>query len=183
MAIRSAFFRWLLPAAFLLPLWLFIGWVVFRAGGWAFVWLLFIAVPSVFVGQLVLTLLVRARPTVRASRAVSWWDVGAFSLWHVLTIAVGFYSQAWFGVTLTAAIVVFIALVWLMLWQLFREAKGGVRLSSSAGNTAAGSAGYVSSEPDAYGTRSRASSPGEGDVFVITEQSAPVRKPPSVPGE
>ena len=29
MWLRQAFFRWLIPAAFLLPLWLLIGWIVF----------------------------------------------------------------------------------------------------------------------------------------------------------
>lgn len=128
MWLRRAFFRWLLPAAFLLPLWLLIGWGVFQ-GGWAILWVLFIAVPSVFVGQLVLTLLTRSRPSVRAERAVSWWDVAGFSLWHGLTIAVGFFIDGAFGWLLAAAVVVGIALVWLQLWQLWNEARGsGARL-------------------------------------------------------
>lgn len=128
MWLRQAFFRWLFPAAFLLPLWLFIGWGVFQ-GGWAILWVLFIAIPSVFVGQLLLTLLNRSRPSVRTERAVSWWDVGGFGLWHALTIAVGFFIDGAFGWLLAAAIVVGIALVWLQLWQLWNEAKGsGARL-------------------------------------------------------
>jgi hypothetical protein len=66
MWLRRAFFGWLIPAAFLLPLWLLIGWAVFNAGGWAFLWVLFLAIPGVFLWQLLLTLLVRARGTVRA---------------------------------------------------------------------------------------------------------------------
>lgn len=128
MWLRQAFFRWLIPAAFLLPLWLLIGWGVFQ-GGWAILWVLFIAIPSVFVGQLLLTLLTRSRPSVRSDRAVSWWDVGGFTLWHGLTIAVGFFIDGAFGWLLTAAIVVGIGLVWLQLWQLWNEAKGsGARL-------------------------------------------------------
>lgn len=123
MWLRQAFFRWLLPAAFLLPLWLVVGWGVFQ-GGWAILWVLFIAVPSVFVGQLLLTLLTRSRPSVRAERAVSWWDVGGFSLWHVLTIAVGCFIDGAFGWLLIAAIVVGLALIWLQLWQLWNEVKG-----------------------------------------------------------
>ncbi|AXL12020.1 MFS transporter permease [Microbacterium foliorum] len=123
MRLRQAFFRWLIPAAFLLPLWLFIGWGVFQ-GGWAILWVLFIAVPSVFVGQLFLTLLTRSRPSVRAERAVSWWDVAGFTVWHGLTIAVGCFIDGAFGWLLAAAVVVGIGLVWLQLWQLWSEAKG-----------------------------------------------------------
>lgn len=128
MWLRQAFFRWLLPAAVVLPLWLVIGWAVFQ-GGWAILWVLLMAVPSVFLGQLLLTLLTRSRPSVRAERAVSWWDVAGFGLWHALTIAVGFFPDGAFGWVLTAAIIVGIALFWLQLRQLWNEAKGsGVRL-------------------------------------------------------
>ncbi|CAD5139033.1 MULTISPECIES: MFS transporter permease [Microbacterium] len=128
MWIRQAFFRWLLPSAFLLPLWLLIGWAVFQ-GGWSILWVLLIAMPSVFVGQLLLTLLTRSRPSVRAERALSWWDVAGFGLWHALTIAVGFFIDGAFGWLLAAAIVVGIGLVWLQLWQLWNEARGsGARI-------------------------------------------------------
>src|SRR5690349_9998248 len=49
MWLRRAFYGWLFPAAFLLPLWLLIGWAVFNAGGWAFLWVLFLAIPAVFI--------------------------------------------------------------------------------------------------------------------------------------
>jgi len=128
MRLREAFFRWLLPAAFLLPLWLIVGGIVFRAG-WGMLWVLFIAVPSVFLGQLLLTLLTRSRASVRAERAVSWWDVVGFTVWHVLTIAVGCFIDGAFGWLLAGAIVVGIGLIWLQLWQLWSEAKGtGARI-------------------------------------------------------
>ena len=123
MWLRRAFFRWLLPAAFLLPLWLLVGWGVFQ-GGWAILWVLFIAIPSVFLGQLLLTLLTRSRPSVRADRAVSWWDVAGFTLWHGLTIAVGCFIPGVFPWLLTAAVIVGLALVGLQGWQLWSEAKG-----------------------------------------------------------
>ncbi|MFB7250542.1 MFS transporter permease [Microbacterium sp. NPDC056234] len=132
MWLREAFFRWLIPAAFVLPLWLLIGWGVFSGGGWAFLFL-FVGIPSVFVGQLILTLLVRARPSVRISRAVSWWDVAGFGLWHALTIAVGFYPS-WFAPALTVAIIAGIGLIWSSLWQLWREAgtAGGIRVVTTS---------------------------------------------------
>ncbi len=123
MQLRRAFFRWLLPAAFLLPLWLVVGWAVFQ-GGWAILWVLFIAVPSVLLGQLLLTLLTRSRPSVRAERAVSWWDVAGFSLWHVLTIAVGCFIDGAFPWLLTGAVLVGVALIWLQGWQLWNEVRG-----------------------------------------------------------
>jgi hypothetical protein len=123
MWLRRAFFWWLIPAAFVLPLWLLIGWIVFQPSGWALIWVLLIAMPSVFLGQLALTLLVRARGTVRAERAVSWWDVLGFAAWHVLTILVGLYSPVLFWPSLIGAVVVGLALFWMSLWQLWREAR------------------------------------------------------------
>jgi hypothetical protein len=123
MKLREAYFRWLLPAAFLLPLWLVIGGIVFHAG-WGMLWVLFIAVPSVFLGQLLLTLLTRSRASVRIDRAVSWWDVAGFTLWHALTIAVGCFIDGAFGWLLAGAVVVGIGLIWLQLWQLWNEARG-----------------------------------------------------------
>lgn len=123
MWLRSAFYRWMFPAAFLLPLWLLIGWGVTGAGGWAFLWVLFVAIPSVFVGQIVLALLQRARPSARDTHLASWWDVAGVGVWHALTIALGFFPQAWFPLLLTGAIVVGLGLIWLMLWQLWGEAR------------------------------------------------------------
>ena len=168
MWLRRAFYRWLMPAAVVLPLWLLIGWGIFNAGGWAFLWVLFIAIPSVFLGQLALTLLVRARASVRETHMVSWWDVLGFSVWHALTIAVGCYPQAWFPLLLTGAIAVAIALFWLMLRQLWNEARGaggGIRITTSASQAP---------QPEAEAprpSRTRADS----DVFVIREKPASER--------
>ena len=129
MLLRRAFFRWLLPAAFLLPLWMIVGWAIFGQSGWGLLWVLVMAVPSVFAAQLVLTLLTRSRPSVRAERAVSWWDVLGFTVWHGLTIAVACFIEGAFPWLLTGAIVAVLALFWLQLWQLWNEARGsGARL-------------------------------------------------------
>ncbi|MGC5171100.1 hypothetical protein ACPW96_12160 [Micromonospora sp. DT81.3] len=133
MWLRRAFYGWLLPAAFLLPLWLLIGWGVFRAGGWAFVWVIFLAIPSVFIGQLALGLLVKARGTVRAQRAVSWWDVAGFSIWHALTIACGFFDPAWFWPAFVGAVVVGVGLFWLVLWELLGETRASTVILRTTG--------------------------------------------------
>lgn len=162
MWVRRAFFWWLIPAAFVLPLWLLIGWIAFQAGGWALLWVLLIAMPSVFIGQLVLTLLVRARGTVRAERAVSWWDVLGFGVWHVLTILVGLFSPVWFWPSLVGAIVVGLALFWMSLWQLWREARPRRIVLQSSGGYA-----YIPADPPT----NRAAAPQ--DVIVVTERPGP----------
>lgn len=125
------FYRWMFPAAVVLPLWLLLGWVIFDRG-WSFLWILFVAMPSVFVWQLVLTLLSRSRPTARAERAASWWDVLGFGVWHVLIVVVGCFPPAGFGWYVAGAIVAAVALFWLQLWQLWREARGsGLRMRES----------------------------------------------------
>lgn len=129
MWLREAFFRWLLPAAFLLPLWLVVGWIIFGRSGWSLLWVLLMAAPAVFAGQLILTLLTRSRPSVRAERALSWWDVLGFTVWHVLTVSVGLFAAGAFGWLLTGAIVAAVGLFWLQLWQLWNEARGsGLRI-------------------------------------------------------
>lgn len=123
MWLRRAFYAWLFPAAVVLPLWLFVGLIAFNGGAWALLWVLFLAIPSILIGQVVLTLLVRARPTARAERAVSWWDVAGFGVWHALTISLGFFAQTWWFPVFLLTIAVGISLFWLTLWQLWREAQ------------------------------------------------------------
>ncbi|MFJ4164391.1 MFS transporter permease [Microbacterium sp. NPDC089698] len=164
MWIRRAFFSWLFPAALVLPLWLFIGWGVFQAGGWAFLWVLFVALPSVLVGELALAFLVRARPTVREERAVSWRDVLGFTIWHGLTIALGFFPEHAFGWILTGTIVAFLGLFWSTLWQLWKDvAERGRSAFVIDPDTVRATVYGDQGEP----VRERASR--NGDVIVITE--------------
>ncbi len=162
MWLRRAFFGWLIPSAFLLPLWLFIGWGITGAGAWAFLWVLFLAIPSVFIGQLVLTLLVRARGTVRATRAVSWWDVAGFTLWHSLTIALGFFDQDWWAPVFVLTMFVGVGMFWLELWQLMTEARTGSVVTRTA-------RGFAYIPP----TRPAPSAPSPDEVIVITERTPP----------
>ncbi|WP_052460543.1 hypothetical protein [Microbacterium gorillae] len=122
MGVRRVFYRWLLPAAFVLPLWLFLGWLIFSRSGLALIPTLVVFMPAVFVAQLALTLIVRTRPSVRAEKAVSWADVGAFTAWHVLTIAVGVWPPL-FGLVLALAIVAALGTFWLTLWELWTDSR------------------------------------------------------------
>ena len=164
MSLRRVFFGWLIPAAFVLPLWLLFGWGIFNAGGWAFLWVLFLAIPGVFIWQLVLTLLVRARGTVRASRAVSWWDVLGFTVWHALVISLGFFVQDWWAPAMVTAIIVGLGLFWLELWQLWREAKPTATILHTTEGVA-----YLAPANQAP-PRSDSAQP---EVIVITEKSNP----------
>lgn len=157
---RQAFFRWLIPAAFVLPLWLFIGWIVFGANPLALLWVL-LSAPIVLIGQLVLTLLVRARGTVRADRAVSWTDLGVLGAWHVLIVALGVFDSGWWWPLFALTVAVGIAALWTSLAQLWREARpSAVVLRTSDG------LGYI---PPAQ-ARPRVADP---DVVVITETRTP----------
>ena len=148
MVLRQAFFRWLLPAAFLLPLWMVVGWAIFGQSGWSLLWVLLMAAPSVFVAQLVLTLLTRSRPSVRTERALSWWDVAGFTVWHGLTIAVAFFPASGFGWLLTGAIIAAIGLIWLQLWQLWNESRvAGARLRENISWSSAPREEAASSQP------------------------------------
>jgi hypothetical protein len=150
------------PAAFVLPVWLLVGWIVFGAGAWALLFL-FVAIPAVAIAQIVLTLLVRARASVRAERAVSWWDVAGFGVWHALVFATGCFVAGWFGATVFVAVAVAVALFWLTLWQLLREVRERARVVLRA----ADGTGYLPPE------RPRPEQPANAEVFVITEQHRP----------
>jgi len=158
MVLRRVFFRWLFPAAFVLPLWLFVGWIVFSGGsGWALLWL-FVAVPAVFVSQLLLTLLVRARASVRAVRAVSWGDVLAFGLWHLVIVGLGFFDGRTFFPLVVLSFVGALAVFWSGLAQVWREARGSIAVLHAQDGTA-----YTPP------TRERTQPPEKRDVIVVTE--------------
>ncbi|WP_022878872.1 hypothetical protein [Microbacterium sp. B19] len=161
MVLRRIFLRWLFPAAFVLPLWLFVGWIVFSGGsGWALLWL-FIAAPAVFVTQILTAFLVRARGSVRAERAASWRDVIAIAVWQLVVVALGFYDSRTFFPLLVLSVVGAFVLLWSSLAQMWNEARGGVALLHTADGT-----GYI--PPTREQPRPRV----EGEVIVITEKPA-----------
>lgn len=158
MWLRRAFFLWMFPAAVVLPLWLLIGWIAFDANAWALVPVLFLAMPAVLLAQLMLALLVRLRGSVRAERAVSWWDVLGFGVWHALIVVSGLYP-AGYGAVLLAALAAVFGVFWLVVWQLWREAAAGVRTVLRAADATA----FPGTE-----SRGRARS-ADADVVVISE--------------
>lgn len=162
MWLRQTFFRWLIPAAFVLPLWLVVGWIVFGASPWALLWVL-LSAPIVFVWQLVLALLVRARGTVRAERAVSWTDAGLIGAWHVLVIALGVFDGRWWWPVLAVTVIVGVVALSSSLRQLWHET--GPRVSIL--RTPAG-VGYVAPprQPPTSGSSAE-------EIIVIRENTPP----------
>lgn len=158
MGLRRAFFLWLIPAAFVLPLWLLIGWIVFGASPWALLWV-FVSAPIVFVWQLVVTLLMRARGTVRAERAVSWLDIALAGAWHLAVIALGVFDDRWWWPVLGLTIALGLALMWVSLWQLWREARPSVLISRTSEGIA-----YVPPPSPSPGTTT------VHDVIVVEER-------------
>lgn len=156
MWLRRAFFTWLIPAAFVLPLWLFVGWIATGSNGWALLWVL-VSAPIVLVGQLILTLLIRARGTVRAQRAVSWVDVGLMGAWHVLIIGLGLFDDRWWWPLFALTVAVGIATLWSGFVQLWRETRGGARVVQTSAGTAF------------LPPRTETAPPPPSDVFIITE--------------
>ncbi|PZU47275.1 MAG: MFS transporter permease [Microbacterium sp.] len=157
MALRSVFYRWLIPAAFILPLWLFIGWIVSGSSALSLLWVL-VSAPIVLVGQLILTLLVRARGTARAERAVSWTDFSLIGAWHVLIVALGFFANPWWWPLFGLTVAVGVAALWMAFLQLWREARpAGLVLHTPSGM------GYVPAAAP------KAPSPADADVIIIHE--------------
>lgn len=162
MWLRQTFFRWLIPAAFVLPLWLVVGWIVFGASPWALLWVL-LSAPIVFVWQLILALLVRARGTVRAERAVSWTDAGIIGAWHLLVVALGVFDSRWWWPALAVAVILGVVALSSSLRQLWRETGPRVSILRTASGV-----GYVA-PPRPQPTS--ASSPEE--IIVIRENTPP----------
>lgn len=166
MLLRRLFYRWLFLAAVVLPLWLVIGWAVFGAGGWGTLGLV-ITVPTTFLSVLVIALLVNARPTVRAERAVSWLDIGVLGVWQLAVIGTGFYGAtgAVFGVlAVVGAVIAF----WVVIWQLVADGSRRMRASMEEFERQAAAQQRAAGGPDAS-QRPRPFDDGDGDVIIVHE--------------
>ncbi len=163
MFIRKAFYWWLFPSAVVLPAWLLIGWAAFSQGsGWSFLGLLVLC-PILFIAMLVVSGIAMARRSVRQRRAVSWWDVLVFGLWHLSIIGFGFFvpvATGWFAVL---GILLFIAAFWVVMWELLTETRTRVQATFAAYERAARP--QVPAEP--------AVPVDDGEYIVIEERRDP----------
>ncbi|MBG6239900.1 hypothetical protein IWX78_002890 [Mycetocola sp. CAN_C7] len=125
MIIRRAFRTWMVIAAVALPIWPLIGWGIFGGGGWQFL-VLVISMPILFVAMLIVAGLIRARPTVRREKAVSWLDVGILTLWQASVIGFGLFgpSSDAFAVL---GVLTGLAAFWIVLWEFFTDARNRAR--------------------------------------------------------
>jgi hypothetical protein len=140
-------------AVFVLPLWVFFGRAFFGAPLGIQFLAQFVLVPLLFVGQLVGTLIVFFRPSVRRTRAVSWIDAGLFFLLWVGQLGIGFFlvdnsatavrgasafsalvgdqalglSTGLSAASIALTIVAGAALVVFAIWQAVREARENFR--------------------------------------------------------
>ena len=122
MTLRRLVYRWLIPACFILPLLLVGSWAIFDAD--KSLWGLLPAA-AVLVLQVAATILVRSRPSVRASGAVSTVDAYAFAGWHVLIVLGGLLPASVSARLVDAATVVGVALLVLTILELAREGGRG----------------------------------------------------------
>ena len=119
------------------------------------------AAPIVLIGQLILTLLVRARPTARAEQAVSWTDLALIGGWNVLIVALGIFSNPWWWALFVVTVIVGVAALVAAFRRLWREARpAGTLLRTPAG------VGYVP-PPVA-----RPATATDAEVIVVRENGA-----------
>ncbi len=125
MIIRRVFRIWMVIAAVVLPIWPLVGWGIFGGGGWQFLGLL-IAMPILFVTMMIVAGLIRARPTVRREKAVSWLDVGILTVWHVAVIGFGLFGPS-SNAFAVLGVIAGLAAFWLVLWEFFTDARNRAR--------------------------------------------------------
>ena len=124
MIIRRALYYAQFGAAIVLPLWIFISHGIIDEGlGWDVIAYLFVC-PMLFVFMLLIAGIVTSRKSVRAAKAVSWYDAGVQIVLYAALIAAGFLAWP------VLAIVVVIALIgafWLAIWEAVTEARARFR--------------------------------------------------------
>lgn len=169
MLIRRAFLRWLVAAVVVLPIWLGVGWAIYGGGGWGTLGLI-ITVPVAFISLGIIALLVWARPTVRAERAVSWTDVGVIGAWHLSIIGVGFYGES---ATILGVLAILLAIgaFWSSIWQLVSDGARRVQASMAEFERLAAQQSGAQGTDAAGGTSTRRPPFDDGgdDVIIIHE--------------
>jgi hypothetical protein len=135
--LRRAFYWWLFPSAVILPAWLLVGWAAFSQGsGWSFLGLLILC-PVLFIVMLAVGGIIMARRSVRQARAVSWYDAGLLAGWHLSVIAFGFFPRGATSWLAVLAILFFLGLFWMALYQLVTETRSRVAETFAAYERAA----------------------------------------------
>lgn len=178
--IRKAIYRWMLPAAGILPAWLLIGWSIFGSGGWQFVLVLGGAF-ILAVAMVVISAMMRSRRAVRAATAVGAADAVFLGIWHALIIWLGFQGPA-SSLLLTGVVLMLIGGFWFALWELLTSAKRGIetalreaeQMSYSPGSTPPqGSTARGPQRDEMPGTSGRGGFTASPDPKVIIVRETP----------
>lgn len=163
-----------MPAAVVLPVWILVGYGVFGETLWLLPLVIVLAVAAA-VSLAGVGMLAKARAGVKSSGALSWPDVALFAAWWVTIAAAGFASRATGALVLLAAALAVVTF-WVVLVELFSDARRALRDSFEAfGRQAQPAPGP---DPRAAGplgsggpARVRAREPrDDGEYIVVREQ-------------
>jgi len=162
MFVRRAFYWAQLAAIFVLPTWILVARTLSVDGLGAQDILVFLAWPALAVSMIVALGITWSRKAVRSSRAVSWIDVGALSVWFAAAIAYGAFiaASAPLGAGLTGGLLALLSVgvVGLALWQLIAAARTRVQEVFASLDSSAVPIGEYSASPFR---------PGDGPVIRI----------------
>lgn len=130
MLLRRGSWYWQFAAALVLPVWVLTGYAIWGAGTTGFLTVAILA-PLLVVATAGLAVLLSARKSVRAARALGWADVALHAVYSLAVIGAGFWGPAttWFGVLAIAAL---IGAYWLATTELVTEVRTRVRTTLSA---------------------------------------------------
>ena len=177
MILRRVFYYWQFVAVGVLPLWLMVAASIFGTSAWQVLGAAFGAIAIGF-GLLVVALLILARKEVRLDKAVSWADVGVLTLWHLLIVLMGAFSETapWLSVLV---VLVGIGAFWFAAWELYdaarkrvREALAYIDETARFGTVPAGTSPFPTVSNPAT-ARSDTPSPASADPSVIIIQEKP----------
>ena len=176
MILRRVFYYWQFVAVGVLPLWLMVAASIFGTSAWQVLGATFGAVMIGF-GLLVVSLLFLARREVRLDKALSWADVGVLTLWHLLIVLMGVFSDTapWLSVLV---VLVGIGAFWFAAWELYdtarkrvREALAYIDETARLGTVPAGPAGFPSvTDPAASRPGQSRQAPADPSVIIIQEK-------------
>lgn len=131
MFVRRAFYWAQLAAIVVLPTWMLVARTLSADGLGAQDILVFLSWPALAVSMIVALGITWSRASVRRSKAVSWIDVAALSVWFATAIAYGAFvaasSELGAGLTGGFLALVSISVIGLAAWQLVAAARKRVQ--------------------------------------------------------
>ena len=168
MRLRTAFRSWLVPAAIVLPVWLLVGYGIFGDTLWMFPLVVVLAIGSA-IALLGVAAIAKARPTVKRTGALSWADVALFTAWW-LTIVVAGLAGPYTGALTVLAVLFALATFWLVLAELFADAKRSVKQTFDEFERQARTSSPLGFRPAPAPAAPVAEARDDGEYIVVREQ-------------